>query len=143
MHAVQAPVVIADKLPPGLTPVWIEGVAGSSEYSRGPVKCELGSRTCTFDEACAQITEFCGDGTLPPYFPIEIAIGVNVAVPPTEDNRATVSGGGAPAVSVHRPVPVGGPAAFGVQDYELSNEEEGGALDTRAGSHPFLSLIHI
>ncbi len=53
-------------------------------------------------------------------------------------NFERVSTGPVASASVRRRVGVGGePAGFGVEDYELSNEDEGGALDTQAGSHPF------
>ena len=50
----------------------------------------------------------------------------------------SVSGGGAPPAQASGPVTVSeAPTPFGVEDYELTGEEEGGALDTQAGSHPF------
>src|SRR5580700_8936535 len=63
---------ILDKLPPGLRAVSIEGLAGGArgeQANRGPVECSIESfelLTCTFT------------GTLPPYRPIEILIGVVV-----------------------------------------------------------------
>ena len=126
------PVRITDTLPAGLKAVSIEGTSGEGVYERGPVNCptekevkEGAPLTCTFA------------GTQPPYHPIEVTIGVDVESAPTVDNRVSVSGGGAPSVSVKRPVAVAGEPAFGVEAYELTHEEEGGALDTQAGSHPF------
>ncbi len=52
-------------------------------------------------------------------------------------DAATVSGGGASAVSAAQRLTFGGEPVFGVQGFEIAPEEEGGALDTQAGSHPF------
>jgi hypothetical protein len=48
----------------------------------------------------------------------------------------------APA-SLKRPLTIGGATPFGVEEYELNNENEGGALDTQAGSHPFQQTTNI
>jgi hypothetical protein len=81
------------------------------------------------------------DQALPivPYEYLEMQIAVKVdpgAVSGT--GRLTVTGGGAPVASRERPVVVdGSPTPFGVEDFQFIPEEEGGAVDTRAGSHPF------
>jgi hypothetical protein len=128
VDAGQEPVSIADTLPPGLTPVSIEGIAGRNRsLNRGAVTCQLSSLSCTY-----------GEGTLPPFLPIEVVVGVNVTGTVTGKNKASVSGGGAPTVATRRPVHVGeAPGPFGVEDYGLSLEEPGGSPDTQAGSHPF------
>ncbi len=79
-------------------------------------------------------------GVLPPYEGIQILITVEVqeGASSGEVNRAGVSGGGALPVSVSRPVTVSeAPTPFGVENYEMTVQEEGGAPDTQAGSHPF------
>jgi hypothetical protein len=54
------------------------------------------------------------------------------------ENEVTVSGGGGPLQTIHRPVPISETSPeFGVQDYELRPEEAGGVFDDQAGSHPF------
>ena len=131
-----SPVSILDKLPPGLKPVSIEGKAEIG-LNDGPVKCPTttevkaagpgASLTCTFA------------GTLPPYDQIEVVIRVEVMAGASslEVNEASVSGGGARGASLRRPLRIDGELSFGVEDYELPPEEEGGAVDTQAGSHPF------
>jgi hypothetical protein len=134
LDARTVPVAIASKLPPGLAAVSIEGLAGEdSNDVRGPVDCELASLSCSFKE-----------GTLPPYYAIEVVIGVNVTGPVSGPVQALLSGGealgggGVASVPVSRALRVGGaPAGFGLEEYELTPEEVGGAPDTRAGSHPF------
>ncbi len=53
-------------------------------------------------------------------------------------NEASVSGGGAATVKrANHPVLIGGETPFGIENYEMTAEEPGGAQDTQAGSHPF------
>jgi hypothetical protein len=123
------PVSITDKLPPGLKAVAIRGFAGEfgNEHSFGPVQCSLGSLTCTFARV------------LPPFEYIEVLVTV-VAEGSTSGgmNEVSVSGGEASSASIARPVRVGGaPSGFGVENYEMTPENEGGTLDTQAGSHMF------
>ena len=53
-------------------------------------------------------------------------------------DRIEVSGGGVPVTRTGRPVPVSGAApVFGVEEFSMVPEEEGGEVDVQAGSHPF------
>jgi hypothetical protein len=125
------PVTIADSLPPGLEAVAIEGRAGGLpvDESGRPVSCTTSSVSCAFNAA------------LHPYEPIEVRIQVKVrhsaSSSSSEEVTATVSGGGASTVSGAERLTFGGGPAFGVQGFEMTPEEEGGAIDTQAGSHPF------
>jgi len=122
------PVTIADTLPPGLSAVGIEAVAGGvNSPNDGPVNCSLAALSCTFA------------GFLPSYDQIEVRIAVQVQSGATtgELNRIDVSGGDAPAASLQQPLAVGGPTPFGIEGYELASEEEGGAPAGQAGSHPY------
>jgi hypothetical protein len=126
------PVTIADTLPGGLVALSVEGISfNDGGTSDGPVKCSLKAKpliTCVFE------------GSLPFYDRIEVAIGVEVKpdVQAGDVNEVAVSGGGASPAKVSRPLAIGEEATpFGVEGYELTNEEEGGTLDTQAGSHPF------
>ncbi len=74
------------------------------------------------------------------YESLEMRITVKVAAgaPAGSENRLEVSGGEAPSSSLARPLQIQGAATpFGVEDFAFVPEEEGGGLDTRAGSHPF------
>ena len=77
---------------------------------------------------------------LPSFEQIEVRIKVEVlgGASSSEENVVSVSGGGAASVaSVSRHISVGGANGFGVEDYEVLPEEEGGAVSTQAGVHPF------
>jgi hypothetical protein len=78
-------------------------------------------------------------GELRSFESFEIVVGVRAdpeAVSGT--NHVEVSGGGAPVARVKRPVSVSGAApAFGVEDFSMVPEEDGGEVDVQAGSHPF------
>ena len=132
VNSAETPVTIADTLPADLEAVSIEAFAGAHTVgpgADGPVQCSLVGLTCTYSE-----------GTLPAYSEIEVAIGVVARGAPSgeQDNAASVTGGGAPRAQISRPVEVSDqPTRFGIEDYEMVGEEEGGATDTQAGSHPF------
>ncbi len=124
-------VTIADALPAALKasatifPTAIATTPGKT----GTVTCVDASLSCTFD------------GTLAPYSSLRVTIAIKEVAPGAasgEESEVTVTGGGAPPASLRRPLAVGSaPTPFGVENYELTPENEDGALDTRAGSHPF------
>jgi hypothetical protein len=76
---------------------------------------------------------------LAPFEDLEMRIGVTVEGASTgEQNRAEVAGGGAAPVSTTQSLTVSGaPTPFGVEGFSIIPEEEGGAVDTQAGAHPF------
>ncbi|HEY5193988.1 MAG TPA: hypothetical protein VIJ39_08995, partial [Solirubrobacteraceae bacterium] len=146
----EAPVTLRDVLPPGLKPVSIEGAAdeGLQAFSTqsATLFCSLGSVSCTFTGTEAPGSPPHGgvnDGSryptfVPPYYQLQMRIRVDsVGASTGEVNAANITGGGAPNASVKRPIVVGDGSPFGVDTYEIRPEEEGGGLDTQAGSHPF------
>ena len=123
-------ITIADHLPAGFNVLSISAVAGGiGPQSLGSVTCTKATLSCAFA------------GALPAYKQIEVRIKLETGEEGSqsgEPNRVTVSGGGAQSVSIARPLNVAeGPTPFGVEDYEFSNEEPGGAAASQAGSHPF------
>jgi hypothetical protein len=140
-------VTIADQLPKGLEAVEIEANAGgvSNGFKRGSVHCSIKSLICTYGEG---IYVFAPPGEpppqvrpadLPPFETLDVRIAVRVlpGASSGEVNAATVSGGGAAAASVSRPIELNGKESFGIEDYQLIPENVGGTIDTQAGSHPF------
>jgi hypothetical protein len=124
------PIQVADKLPAGLKGVSIEGRLGVTRVTTNTaaVPCSVESLSCTLAKV------------LPSYEQIEMVIGVVVQAGASsgEVNEVDVSGGEAPPASLRRAVTISGaPVPFGVENYELSPEEDGGAPDAHAGSHPF------
>ncbi len=123
------PITISDQLPEGLEAVAVS--AGKVNGNRQvPFKCEPVTLTCTEEESVA------------PYSELEFRVRVKVKPGTPEGlllNRAEVGGGGgAGAVTLERPVRVSSASIpFGLEEWNLYPEEEGGGLDTQAGSHPF------
>jgi hypothetical protein len=77
---------------------------------------------------------------LNPYEDVEMRVRVKNEGRAASDARmsAEVSGGKAPTVRAMQALPVTTAAPeFGVEHYSLVPEEEGGAVDVQAGSHPF------
>ncbi len=76
-----------------------------------------------------------------PYSEIEMRIAVRVKPGVGEGeliNHAVIEGGGAATRTLERPLHVSGRApSFGLEEWSLLPEEEGGGLDMQAGSHPF------
>jgi hypothetical protein len=130
------PVTLKDELPAGLEPVWIEAYAGErvTVNFQNPLECSLESLSCTFTGGAPDTLK-----RLPPYEQMQMRIGVNVVGAKTgELDEANVVGGGAPAASAKQSLTVSdAPVPFGVNTYEMRPEEEGGGVDTQAGSHPF------
>ncbi len=118
---------IVDTLPAGLKAVGISGGEPNGNQFT-PMHCALATLSCTFE------------GELPPYDLLEVRIKVEVlpGAESGEANSAVISGGGAPSISTESAITVSEAATpFGLEGYELGIEEEGGAVDTQAGSHPF------
>jgi hypothetical protein len=136
-------ITIKDELPPGLSAIGVEGVAGGpGGYELGHVLgCEATGKAvkCEIEKLEKKPGEL-APAILPPYEQIELRVAVTVGKKATsgELNSASVSGGGAgaPASTSHK-IEVGGQLRFGIEEYSLIPETEGGAIDTQAGSHPF------
>ena len=127
-----APVTVIDRLPPGLTPTAISSAAfihGFRLVEEQAPKCSLVPvPTCTWGNS------------VPPYGVLEVIITVKVGAPSGTKwtNEARIEGGEAPsAVSTHQVAVNNAVTPFGVERYEVTPENEGGAIDTQAGAHPF------
>ncbi len=130
------PVTIVDALPAGVTPVHVYGEGGGAAdglniggaVKSGKIACSTtgGTVTCTYE------------GPLLAYERFMIAIMVNVTPDAgTGVSEVSVSGGGAPPLVSRHALALGEVPPYGAENYELTPEEEGGAPDTQAGSHPF------
>jgi hypothetical protein len=129
-----AKVVLRDTLPEHVVAKSVSGkvtgIPGFLEL-RGPVACSVVS---------GSLVECVFEGKLQPYEGIEAEIGVEVlaGAKSGETNQVSMSGGGAPGVSLERPIVVSGaPTPFGPASYEQTAFNEDGSLDTQAGSHPY------
>ena len=129
------PVKIVDKLPAGVTAthMYIEygdGNGKQATYRTDPFQsgtCTLATLTCVFE------------GGVLSYEHLAVAIRVT-SEPGAGDgvNEVSVSGGNAAPLTSRRALPLERPVSqYGVEDYELAPEEEGGGPATQAGSHPF------
>jgi uncharacterized repeat protein (TIGR01451 family) len=128
------PVTIEDTLPAGVVPTHVYGEGGGSfRIGINGVKELI---HCSFHEGVVTCSYA---GPLLEYERFMIAITVNVTPGSgTGVSEVSVSGGGAPPVVSRHALALGdSPSPFGVENYELTPEEEGGAPDTQAGSHPF------
>ena len=136
-------ITIEDTLPAGLILNGVEGVAGGpSAYEIGQV---LGCAPSAKALKC-EITKFetlkgeVFPAVLPPYEQIELKLAVKVAkgAKTGEQNSALVFGGGAaaPASASHK-IEVSSTPRFGIEEYSLIPEAEGGSIQTQAGAHPF------
>ncbi len=138
-------VVVVYKLPPGLTAEGTE--VGRGEFSlignyEGYCSVEPSEVTCTFSqESIEEYQDF-------PYYNLNVGVKfkVNAGATTGEVAEVQVSGGGATAASLKKPITVGnGPTPFGIEQYEMRAENADGSTDTQAGSHPFqlTTTIHL
>lgn len=122
------PVVLSDVLPSGLKAVAVAGERPTGLNSHVVLECDAATVSCESTES------------LPPFSQLEML--VDVVVQPAgasgEVNEAKVTGGGGGSAFARRPIAVGDtPVGFGIENYELRMEEEGGVLSTRRVSIRF------
>jgi hypothetical protein len=125
MSGAAVPISIEVQPPAGLEVVDITAAPPSTR--KGSPQCSLAHLRCRYTEV------------LPAYETLEVLLSVRVK-PGAKNGEmvgASVSGGEVRGASVRQPVALGEAPRFGVSGYELQPEEEGGAADTQAGSHPF------
>jgi hypothetical protein len=149
----KVPVKLEVTLPKGLEAVGLSaGMPEGPELGSGlPLPCKLESSsggTCTLEGATYELSGRIFQKVLPPFRQIEVhvPVAVQAGAHSGEEVTASVTGGEAPPDAIHRPVTIApGTAPFGVESYELANEDVGGAgggggsggSDLQAGSHPF------
>jgi hypothetical protein len=139
INAANSPVTIKDTLPASLEAVKMTGKPALRESIAHEMTCHPEAVSCSSKPE-----------TFPAFERLEVKIEVNVKSGATtgEENKVEVQGGeqdGEPGVevlasTVSEPLTVTGqPTMFGVEEggYGITPEEEGGALDRQAGSHPF------
>ncbi len=144
VNSIEYPVTIVDTLPAGLTPTAVYGEGNSDSSGVGSdveyfLHCSSVGRTVT-----------CTYSGIPllAYERLLIRIDVKEETPGSGGgtNEVSISGGGAPAlVSRHQLELNGPPPPYGFENYEITPEEEGGGIDSQAGSHPFqlTTMFHI
>jgi len=123
-------IAIKDTLPAGLRAIHVEGVVEHVQEhgtTKEPLECTLTPLDCTYK------------GVVAPYRQAEVKIAVDAdeGAAEVQEDRVAVSGGGALGALASRQLRLGGPVTFGLEQIELAAEEEGGAPDRQAGSHPF------
>jgi hypothetical protein len=153
-------VTIMDRLPAGLKAISAGGgyANADSDFDEKNLECEAKNDSgapstvvCTLQGTYERGENVKIPPPLPitvvPYVELELEIrvevlqGARVCEPNSAacgENEVSVSGGGAPSASIMRPVTVSeAPVPFGVESYEVTPEEEGGAPTVQAGRHPF------
>jgi len=138
----KTPVTLSDTLPAGLEPLAIEGYSTKDFTSNVPLTCWLAKLSCVYDREGIEDPPpgKGGEHALAPFMQLEVRIKVKVLPNAAngEENGVSVSGGGAPSSTLSRALRISEePTPYGVEDYDFRAENEGGSLDTQAGSHPF------
>jgi hypothetical protein len=138
----KTPVTVTDALPAGLEALAIEGGSTGAANLMLPMTCSLAKLSCVYNREAEPLQPggHHSEHPLEPYMQLEVRIKVRVlpGASGSEANRVNVSGGGAPAATLSRALRITEePTPYGVEDYDFRAEEEGGSLDTQAGSHPY------
>ena len=136
---------VVDTLPAGVTPTAVHVGKGLSDREQQLMEEELFLAEL-FGFKVPKLCSFSGQTVTCEWgSPVQryerIQIGITVKVAPgtsTGVNEVSVSGGGVlPAASRRALGLSASPLAYGIENYEIAPEEEGGIPDTQAGSHPF------
>lgn len=156
----RGPVTVSDELPPGVKARSVSFFASffvfGSGFDLGPEGGFAALHLCSFTPAEVQCT-FPGVHELEEVLPAEEAERFSPPVPPyfgqlevvisvqtdeqaqgEEVDRASATGGGGSPARIARSLAVGNaPSTFGIEEFTLVPEGEGGLVDAQAGSHPF------
>ncbi len=141
-----SPIVLSDHLPAKVVAVNALGLAGKGvpgQHGLAVKKpCQILEAGKTAPEGREVRCEFTTEevSALPPFDDVEarIRVKVHATTPESPANEVSVSGGNAPPKTLSRPMQIGGGApTFGLENFELTPENEDGSIDTQAGSHPF------
>ncbi len=142
----------SDQLPPGLT---LEGVEYYAPFppaiptrqfnfaTLGYCSTSASSASCSSESENPFLKGLGELGELKPAAPYEflemrLKVKVEATVQAGAINQFSATGGGAAPASAKRAVAISDqPAGFGVGEFALIPEEEGGQPDTHAGSHPY------
>ena len=128
-RASEGELTIVDKLPPQLVAVSMEVEEPSSSGSGTRGACSIATLKCTYSEPVPAGHEL--------LVTLTVAIP-GVAVTGPLASEATISGGGARAVSTTEMTPVNvGQAPFGIGGFSFEANGVDGASATQAGSHPY------
>jgi hypothetical protein len=133
------PVTLSDSLPAGLEALAIEGDSTAGANVALPLICSLSKLSCVYNRQ-ADTRGSGAEHALEPFMQLEVRVKVKVLAGASsgEANRVSVSGGGAAPATLSRALRVSEePTPYGVEGYDFRPEEEGGALSTQAGSHPY------
>ena len=130
LDATSTPLRIADRLPAGAAAYRVQGTAGGQGKS-GPVHCLLETEkrfSCSFEEELA------------PYeaIEIEVFVALDSGAEGGEAGEVSVAGGDGPSESAPQALHLSDEEIpFGIEQFSMAAEEEGGEPTTRAGAHPF------
>jgi hypothetical protein len=118
------------------------GVPGADLGPSGPSSFFEFCKTTSSDVTCSSESGAFGFELLLPVLPyefLEMRLKVkDEGAEPGAPNETVVSGGGAQTRSTKRPTAIASqPAGFGVGEFALVPEEDGGEVATHAGSHPY------
>jgi hypothetical protein len=125
-------ITLTDKLPAGITATAVSGYFTKTPEDK--LTCELKPLRCT-DSSFTVLPST----SLRMVIQVEVGANVLSNKPEEQENEVAVSGGeGLTPASGKQLVHFGTePVVFGAERYEFRPEEEGGATDTQAGSHPY------
>jgi len=128
------PITLSDALPAGvmLQKASLFEFSSTEDFAK-LCTTSLSGLSCTYTE------EVKVRPAVLPYEHLEMLLSVKVEPGAASGiGKVRISGGGASSAAITQPVAVSEVVpAFGVEDFTIVPEEEGGAIDARAGSHPY------
>ena len=139
----KTPVQITDTLPAGLTAAAAVGAIPKGGEAT-PIPCSVVTTSTVTCEMTGSLAAF---GFIEVRVEAVVEPGVQAPQQGVNEhlkNTVCVEGGQTPSACASKPIRLSGEATpFGVGDYELTSEEEGGLVDERAGSHPFQLTMNV